>query len=297
MRSFPMLSVLTTVGLAAALATGLTACGSSSTSAGGQSSATDSAGSAGGSGPVDVFYAGSLVDLMQKQISPGFQGATGYSFTGYSGGSTGLATQIKGEVHRGDVFISASPGVNDSLKGDTNGNWVTWYATYASSPLVIGYNPSSSFAAQLKSKPWNEVVTEPGVRFGCTDPKTDPKGKLGQQALEKDKLPLTTVQVYPEETLVARLQSGQLDAAFFYQSEAVAAGIATVPVNQDLKATYTVTILKNAPHPAAAEAFVRYLLGPTGKQVLQQDGFTLVSPAKVVGSGVPSGLQAVLPGS
>jgi molybdate/tungstate transport system substrate-binding protein len=294
--------------LAAALA--VTDCGSSnpSSSAGSTPSGGASSGSIPkGSGPVNVLYAGSLVDLMEKQIGPAFDTATGYKFTGFSAGSTALATQIKGKVHPGDVFISASPTVNTSLEGSANGNWVSWYATYASSPLVIGYNPSSKFAADLKSKPWYQVVTESGFKLGTTDPATDPKGKLAAQAMttaaSSQNLPAlkalasATSDVFPEETLVGRLQSGQLDAGFFYSSEAVAANIPTVPVTgQDLKATYTVTVLNQAPDEAGAEAFIAYLLGPDGLKVLKQDGFNLVTPPTVSGSGVPASLQSVLSG-
>lgn len=55
---------------------------------------------------------------------------------------------------------------------------------------------------------------------------------------------------------------------------------------EDLKATYTITVLNKAPHQAAAQAFVSYLLGSSGQAVLKQDGFTLISPPKVTGTGV-----------
>ena len=90
------------------------------------------------------------------------------------------------------------------------------------------------------------------------------------------------------------MQSGQLDAGFFYTAEATAASIPTVPLTgEDLKASYTVTVLNKAPHEAAAEAFVSYLLGSSGQAVLKQDGFTLVSPPKLTGTGVPPSLQSV----
>jgi molybdate/tungstate transport system substrate-binding protein len=258
-----------------------------------------------GSGPVNVLYAGSLVNMMEKQVSPGFQAATGYSVSGVSAGSKELASEIKGKVHVGDVFISASPKTTKSLEGAANGDWVSWYATYATAGLVLGYNASSKFAADLKSKPWYVVLTEPGIKVGFTDPATDPKGELSNEALTETAtakhLPaLATLaanknDVFPEQTLVGRLQSGQLDVGFFYTSEATAAGIATVPLTGvALKASYTITILKGAPHQAGAEAFVNYLLGPAGQAFLKQDGFTLVTPPEVSGSGVPASLQGVL---
>ena len=156
--------------------------GASSTSAAGSPSASASS-SATGSGPVNVLYAGSLVDLMQKQVGPAFQTATGYSVTGFSAGSKDLAAEIKGKVHQGDVFISASPKVNATLEGAANGDWVSWYGTFATSALVIGYNPKSKFANDLKTMPWYKVITEPGLKLGFTDPATDPKGVLAVQAM------------------------------------------------------------------------------------------------------------------
>jgi molybdate transport system substrate-binding protein len=294
------------VGLAAAACSSSSSSSSSSTPAASPASAGASpSSSATGSGPVDVLYAGSLVDMMQNQIGPAFQKATGYSVSGISAGSKDLASEIKGKVHVGDVFVSASPKVNSSLEGPKNGDWVSWYVTYATSGLVLGYNPSSKFASDIKSKPWYEAITEPGIRVGFTDPATDPKGELAAEALsdtaKSKNLPaLNTLaadksDVFPEETLVGRLQSGQLDAGFFYTSEATAAKIPTVPLTGvDLKATYTITILNNAPHGPGAEAFVSYLLGPDGQATLRQDGFTLVTPPAVTGTGLPSGLQSLV---
>jgi molybdate/tungstate transport system substrate-binding protein len=283
--------------------------GSSGTTGGASAPASataSSSASATGSGPVNVLYAGSLVNLMQKQVGPAFQQASGYTVTGFSAGSKDLAGEIKGKVHQGDVFISASPKVNATLEGASNGGWVSWYGTFATSALVLGYNANSKFANDIKTKPWYKVLTEPGIKVGFTDPATDPKGVLAVQAMtdtaSKQKLPALKAlsasksDIFPEETLVGRLQSGQLDVGFFYTAEATAASIPTVPLTgENLKATYTITVLNKAPHEAAAEAFVSYLLGSSGQAVLKQDGFTLVSPPTVTGSGVPSSLQSVFP--
>jgi molybdate/tungstate transport system substrate-binding protein len=245
---------------------------------------------------------------MEKTVGPGFSSASGYTFTGFSGGSTALAQQIKGKVRAADVFISASPAVNTSLEGAANGDWVSWYATFASAPLVLGYNPHSKFAKDLQTKPWYQVISEPGILLGRTDPATDPKGKLTVTALDDaaklynepalSSLATSGSNVFPEETLVGRLQAGQLDAGFFYSTETTAASIPTVPLTGlSLKATYTVTVLNKAPDAAGAAAFVQYLLGPAGQAVLKKDGFELVQPYTVTGSGVPSGLAGVLPGS
>ena len=260
------------------------------------------------SGNVAVMYAGSLVNLMEHGIGPAFDKASGATFQGYAGGSNGLANQIKGKLRHADVFISANPKVNNDLMGATNGDWVQWYVTFAQSPLVIGYSASSRFAAELKTKPWYEVLQEPGIKIGRTDPKLDPKGALtvqllhhaeevykqpglAQKVLGDDENP---TQVQPEENLVGRLQSGQIDVGFFYSTETSDLSIAAIPLPPAvaLNATYTVTVLRDAPNPAAASRFVSFLIGPQGHSIMHQHGLDVVKPT-VSGdaSQVPASLK------
>lgn len=266
----------------------LAGCSSSTTSSSAATTGTSTSAAAKGSGKVEVLYAGSLVNVMEKTIGPAFSAATGYTYEGEGAGSTQLVTEIKGKVKRADVFISASPKADTSLEGVANGDWINTYTTFGSSSLVIGYNPNSSFAAALKSKPWYQVLTEPGIKIGRTDPKLDPKGELTATALTAAsttfKLPTlaTTVeadaQVFPEQDLVGRLQSGQLDVGFFYTVEAAAAKIPTVSLDLPAeKATYTVALLNNAPNSAGAAAFKQYLLSPAGRAELSAAGITLAN--------------------
>jgi molybdate/tungstate transport system substrate-binding protein len=239
-------------------------------------------------GPVDVLYAGSLTDIMMNQLGPAFDKATGYNFVGFSAGSSELASDIKGRLRPADVFVSASTKVDATLMGKANGNWISSYKDVGKTYLEIGYNPKSKFAAQLKAKPWYEVVGESGFRLGRTDPATDPKGVLADEALtgaaSKYHLPQLSIEasetsnVFPEESLVGRLQAGELDAGFFYAVEAKAANIPTVPLTGfPLYATYTVALVDHAPHPAGAASFIAFLTGPAGKQILSKDGLTVSS--------------------
>lgn len=262
-------------------------------------------------GKVNVLYAGSLVNLMERGAGPAFEKASGDTFQGFAGGSSGLANQIKGKLRAGDVFVSASPKVNDGLMGSANGNWVSWYITFAQSPLVIGYNASSRFAADLKSRPWYRVLQEPGVRIGRTDPKLDPKGALTVTLMKQaetfykspglsEKIigaPDNAAQVLPEETLVGRLQSDQLDVGFFYSTETADAKIPSLALPAEItpKAVYTVTILHDAPNADGADKFVAFLLGSDGQAVMKEHGLG-VQPLKLTGdrNGVPTDIQALL---
>lgn len=255
---------------------------------------------------VSALYAGSLVNVMEKQVGRAFAKSSGDSYEGYGAASQEVANAIKGKVKEGDVFISASPTVNASLQGPANGDWVSWYATFATAPLLIGYNPQSRFAANLKTQPWYDVLQKPGIRIGMTDPKLDPKGKLTVAALQAAEpayaLPPTfagsiakKATVFPEQDLVGRLESGQLDAGFFYSNEAIPAHIPTVPLGKvHEEATFTVTVLDHAKHSAAGAAFVHYLL-TTAKPMLTSNGLK-ITPFSVAGdpSAVPSSLRSLL---
>ncbi len=262
-------------------------------------------------GTVAVLYAGSLVNLMEHDLGPAFQRRTGYRFFGYPAGSRALANQISGKLRRGDVFISASAGVDEDLMGEAHGDWVRWYATFATAPLVVGYNPESRFAADFKSQPWYEVLAEPGIRIGRTDPRLDPKGArtiqllrraervyrkpgLARRVLGADENP---DQVFPETDLVGRLQAGQLDAAFFYANEATELGMPVVEpaAAVDPAATYTVTVLERGPDSRGAEAFVAFLLGPPGRAILERHGLSLVRP-RISGdaSAIPARLRPLV---
>jgi molybdate/tungstate transport system substrate-binding protein len=251
--------------------------------------------SASAAGIVKVLYAGSLLNLMEHSIGPAFDKATGGQFHGFAGGSVLLANQVKGKLRQGDVFISAVPEVNTALMGADNGSWVSWYVTFGESPLVIGYSPSSKYAPDFRTMPWYEALVQPGIRIGSTDPKLDPKGRLTVQLLthaadhynipnlEPRALgaPENPAQVLPEETLVVRLQSGQLDAAFFYSIETSDAKIPTVNLPSAItpKAVYTATVLRDAPNPAGARQFVTFLLGHQGQTLMHEHGLTLRRPA------------------
>lgn len=296
-------------------------------------------------GNVSVLYAGSLTTIMEHQIGPAFDKATGYTFQGEGKGSSALATEITGHLRTPDIFISADPKVDQSLMGAANGNYVSWYMNLARTQLVIGYNPNSKFAADFRaaangSKSWYQVLEESGVRLGRTDPELDPKGVstllmfdlaqtyynqagLKQKILGADE---NASQVFPEETLVARLGAGQLDAGIFYLNEAKAASIPyiTLPdqinlgnpayastyaavhwtdpktgkVHTGAPILYTITIPSTAKNRAGAIAFANFLLSSQGQSILQEDG-VLSTPFKLTGdaSAVPQQLQQYIQSS
>jgi molybdate/tungstate transport system substrate-binding protein len=255
---------------------------------------------------VSAIFAGSLVDIMEKSLGPEFTAATGYPFEGFGGGSNEDAAAIKGKVRQADVFVSASSSADKELEGAANGSWVSWYSTFTSSNLVLGYDPKTKFGKQLAAgKPWYKVLTEPGILVGRTEPKADPKGKLTVEALDAaaKKLhdpalarALNHFGIFEETSMLARLQAGQIDAGFFYVVEAKTAHVPTVPLTPIYKyADYTVTLLNNAENEAGSEALVSFFLSPKRKAVEKEYGLTPIKP-EFSGdvSAVPASLRSIV---
>ncbi|MGO8890011.1 MAG: substrate-binding domain-containing protein [Solirubrobacteraceae bacterium] len=264
------------------------------------------AGTAAAKEKVTAIYAGSLVDIMEKALGPEFMSATGYPFEGFGGGSNEDAAAIKGKVRQADVFVSASASADQELEGAANGKWVSWYSTFTSSDLVLGYDPKTKFGKQLAAgKPWYKVITEPGIIVGRTEPKADPKGKLTVEAVDAaaKKLhdpaltkALKSFPIFEETSMLGRLQAGQLDAGFFYVVEAKTAHVPTVPLTPVYKyADYTVTLLNNNENQSGAEALVSFLLSPKRKGVEKEFGLNPIKP-KFSGdaAAVPASLRSIV---
>lgn len=329
------------------LALAATACGASNHS-GNQAAETNTTTNIAShlSGSLSVLYAGSMTANIENDVKPAFEKETGVSFEGEGAGSSQLAQEIKSGLRTPDIFISASPSVNNKiLMGSANHNKVQWYLTFARDQLVIAYNPKSKFADQLQAAqkdktPWYNVLQEKGFLLGRTDPKLDPKGAstvlmfdLAAKYYHQPSLANTLMggsienpsQVFPEESLLARLTSGQMDAIIAYKHEAVnwkvpyitlpnainlgdpsmSKEYSTVSVSTGTGKTtkgapivFTVAIPNTVKNEAAAEAFVKYIASGAGHELLMQEGFTPI-PIELGGSKslVPASLQSLIQGN
>lgn len=124
--------------------------------------------------------------------------------------------------------------------------------------------------------------------------------------------------------LVALLETGELDYAWEYESVARGASLQFVPMPDSMSlgamrdsafyATaslrvvgrsptdsitvrgepimYALSIPKNAPHPALAERFVRFLLSDDGRRVLRSQHLDALDSAVLEGTGAPEELSA-----
>lgn len=245
---------------------------------------------------VSVLYAGSLVTPMEGPIKAALA-KQGIDFQGQGGGSKMLANLIAADAKRPDVFISVDPKIILGL-----GKKVLDAETFASTSLGIGWSNSSKHAALFAGVAAGKVsmitaLSTPGLAIGRTDPKLDPKGVYTVQAMtllagadgEKRILgePENDAQIFPEEDLLARIDTGQADVGFFYRTEAVARGLSFVPLpgkaSMSDKITYTIAELRDAPHPDAAKQFDQFIVNGQGKTILESAGVEyLATPVVLV---------------
>src|SRR5713226_2653906 len=192
------------------------------------------------SGTVQVLYAGSLGAVLEKTVGPEFEKSSGLIYQGEGQGSLGAAKMISDGLRSPDVFISADAAVNDKVLMTPDKKLTDWYVTFASSAIVLGYNPNSKFKSIFEQVnagklAWYEALKTPGLKLGRTDPNLDPKGyrtlflfHLGEGYYHRNDLtsllgdPANPAQIFPEPELMIRMESGQLDAAFLYRHEVVA---------------------------------------------------------------------------
>jgi molybdate/tungstate transport system substrate-binding protein len=185
--------------------------------------------------PLDVAYAGSMGSMMEGPIKTGAQ-ALGIDMHGRAQGSDALAQLIVGGSISADVFVPVTPGpMLTVLKAGK----ATSAVPVARTEMVIAYSPKSKYAQAFAdaaagkpgAMPWWKVLEAPDLRFGRTDPTTDPQGRniiftlqLAETFYQQPGFahtvlgdPVNAAQIFAEPTVQARLQSGELDAASAYK--------------------------------------------------------------------------------
>ncbi|MFG1480075.1 substrate-binding domain-containing protein [Xanthobacter sp. V4C-4] len=129
--------------------------------------------------PVRVAYAGSMGVVMDRAIGPAFTAQTGAPVQGIGQGAYGLARLVAGGQIQADVFVSITPGPIEILRA---AGLVDGAVPVASTAMVIVYNASGPNAAAFEAAragqaEWWKVLENPAVKFGRTDPATDPQAR------------------------------------------------------------------------------------------------------------------------
>ncbi|MGV9194468.1 molybdate ABC transporter substrate-binding protein [Microbacterium sp. MC2] len=219
-------------------------------------------------GPVAVSAAASLTAPFDELAAaftaehPGVQVVPSYD------GSSTLATQII-EGAPVDVFASADEAnmqkvVDAGLAGDPR-----LFATNTLTLIVPAGNPGGVTGIEsLSDEALTVVLCAPEVPCGtASDRVLDAAGVAA--AVDSFEQNVTAV--------LTKVAAGEADAGLVYVTDAaLAAGEVETVETAGADAVvnrYPVVVLDDAPHAAAAEAFVAFVRGPVGRAVLADHGF------------------------
>ena len=287
-------------------------------------------------GPLVVFTAGSLARPM-RAVLDSFAAKTGTRYELESAGSLETARKVTELGKIPDIIALADEDVFPKVLMPAH---VTWYVRFAENRLVLAYTDRSRFASEIDSTNWWQILQRPGLEIGRSNPDLDPAGyrtlmvfQLAERHYAKAGLASTLEQaadrrnMRPKEIeLVALLESGDLDYAWFYESMARASGVRHVrlPAAVDLSSVamrdeyaqaavrvvgasardtvvmrgapirYAFSIPMNAEHGALAERFASFLLSEEGRRVLDREFLPTLPAADAVGSGVPEAVRSAL---
>jgi len=182
---------------------------------------------------ITIAHAGSLSNVLTRDLGPAFTRLTGYTWTNIAGPAVGLANQIRSGAIAPDIYLSADAEVNQVLIGSQNGDKVRWFAVMAGTRMVLAYSPKSRYKADLDAAAagqthWFEVLQSPGFVFRRSDPRTDPGGYrtvfvfqlaerfYGHTGLREQILRGDDNEEQMFTSSVKSLVDGSVDAAMFY---------------------------------------------------------------------------------
>jgi molybdate/tungstate transport system substrate-binding protein len=300
----------------ACLVVGLAAgCGSTSTT-----------GSAHGAhGTLTVFGAGTLSTPFTAELQAFKKQNPGVTVHSQFGASGDMTKDIVQLGQPADVLGVADYSLIPRLMSDQAKPHATWYLGFVSNQITFAYTSHSKGASQLTASNWYQVLAQPGVKIGRSNPAADPSGyqvlqmlQLAQGYYHDPSLAASVLQNSPdssvaetETSLLAALQSGQIDYLAIYKSNALedhlqyislpaqinlsdqsmAASYAAVSVNAGSLGTrtakpiiYGLTIPSNAPDAVLAQKFISFVLSHQGQEIMASNGFTVISPALVSGT-------------
>ena len=280
-------------------------------------SSSPSPAASGAHGTLTVFGAGTLSAPFTAEIAAfkkANPGVTVHSMFGASGDMVKAITQLHQPA---DVLGVADYSLIPKLMFTAS---ATWYLGFVSNQITFAYTSHSKGASGLTTANWYKVLAQPGVHIGRSNPAADPSGYQILQMLQLANgyyndpgLSASVLKNSPdssvaetETSLLAALQSGQIDYLAIYKSTALeehlkyialpdqinlsdpamAADYAKVSINAGSLGTltakpiiYGLTIPTSAPDAALGQKFINFVIGPQGQAIMHSQGFVVISPA------------------
>jgi len=253
---------------------------------------------AAGSSPVataqlTVFAAASLTDAF-NDLGQSFATTPAGARVRFSyAGSPTLRTQLA-QGARADLFASADePNMQGAQQDGTIASTPKIFVSNRLVVIVPRRNPAGiTTLPDLGRSGVKLVLAAANVPVGnyarqsLTKMGGDPSFGAGftQQALAN---------VVSDETdvkqVVAKVQLGEADAGIVYSSDVTAAvrpqvTVIAIPDPYNVVARYPIAVVEGSANPTAAQAFIDYVLSPTGQATLEHYGFIPVAP-----TGAPRG--------
>jgi molybdate/tungstate transport system substrate-binding protein len=214
-----------------------------------------------------VFHAGSLSVPLREIAGIFMEENPGVTVQLEAAGSRSCARKISDLGRECDVMASADYSVIDNLLIPDH---ASWNIKFASNEMAIVFTEHSKRHDEIDDVNWKEILLDPDVAFGRSDPDADPCGyravltmKLAekyflQEGLAARLLEKDTRFIRPKETdLLALLETGTIDYIFLYRSVAQQHGLSFItlpdginlkdPGHADLYATVSVEISGKRP--------------------------------------------------
>jgi molybdate/tungstate transport system substrate-binding protein len=128
-----------------------------------------------------VALAGTMEQVISRQISPAFTASTGYQLDVTRQSSVLLAIRIVSGELKPDVYISSDANVMELVMGPTNNDRARWYLPILRSRTVIMHGTQSRFmndieAVRAGKLPWYELMQRPGLVLKRPNPTIDSGG-------------------------------------------------------------------------------------------------------------------------
>jgi molybdate transport system substrate-binding protein len=253
--------------LAVASSVLLVACGSSASSTSGSAGAS-TASSAGATSSPTGTRATVLAAASLTKVFPQIDAAAKYTF----GGSGALETDIE-QGAPADVFAAASPKQPAALFAKGLVDKPEEFATNTLVLIVPKDNPAHITSVN--------DITKPGVKLVICDASV-PCGDYARTAFKNLGITDAAMKNVVSQTsdvtqTVAEVALGQADGGFVYITDAEAAGgkvsVVRLPPQAKPGSEDYIAVVKSAPHPTAAKAFMSLVLSPAGQAKLRADGF------------------------
>lgn len=223
---------------------------------------------------LNVFAAASLSDAF-KELAPKFTAATGHTLRFNFGASGALARQIK-EGAPADVIFSADELRVDQL--DKAGLLLAGTRRTLLVNQLVLVVPADGAVAVGTLK---ELTKADVRRIAIGDPAVVPVGTYTKEHLQKVGLWKPVIEkLVPVETVravLAAVESGNVEAGFVYQTDALISKkvrvAVAVPLAEGPRITYPVAALKDAKAPDAAKELIAFLASEAAQKVFAKFGF------------------------